>query len=81
MFRNITQNRGHFALVLLLILGVVTGSLIIDAPVPTQETEAGWAHKCCRYVKRWDGCKWATVEVCKRTIHFPWSGHRNICPT
>ena len=73
MFRNVGKRSIRFSVVFLLILGIIGTSLITGVPVPTEEAEAGFAHKCCDVICRVDGFGRVHCDPynCVWLIHWP----------
>ena len=79
MLRKFTNQGFRISVMLLLILGVVAGSLVTDAPFPTKEVEAGLYHHCCIVECEWEDGRWVCRPVCRVIIHWRWWGHSNPC--
>lgn len=75
MFKRLAKKATRISIVLFLTLAVIGTSLIVDIPVPTQETEAGLYHRCCQVQCYVDGFgRLHCIEIsCVWRFHLPFS--------
>lgn len=73
MFQNWTIKGVRISILLLLALGVFGTSLITDIPMPTEEAEAGFLHRCCKQRCTVDGMGivFCHPPQCEYRIHWP----------
>lgn len=79
MLREFTNRGFHISVMLFLILGVVVGSLVTDAPFSIKAADAGVYHLCCTVECEWEGGRWVCRPKCSVIIHWRWWQHPNPC--